>query len=108
MLGQIQFARNEQSPLAQRPIMESFCRHGKTAQAGQLESALLERNKECATLRRERNEAQQKLQDRTKLGYLWGSPSDILEYTLQRGVSSKGADCRVRVTWELETKGPEP
>ena len=61
--------------------LESACRHGKTAQAGQLESALLERNKECATLRRERNEAQQKLQDRTKLGYLWGSPLDILEYT---------------------------
>ncbi|CAE7943965.1 unnamed protein product [Symbiodinium sp. KB8] len=33
------------------------------SQAGQLESALLERNKECATLRRERNEAQQKLQE---------------------------------------------
>ena len=45
-----------------------FCRHRKTAQAGQLESALLERNKECATLRRERNEAQQKLQDES--GYL--------------------------------------
>ncbi|CAE7933943.1 LanA, partial [Symbiodinium necroappetens] len=33
------------------------------SQAGRLESALLERNKECATLRRERNEAQQKLQE---------------------------------------------